>query len=127
MVSNITDRRDVNRAASISVGAAAFLTSIKLVIGIVSGSLGIMSEALHSGLDMSAAGITYTAVKSAARLPILTTIMGTEKSRTSQHLRRHLFSGSLLLGLSTKQFGGSKSMNGLKRRLSEFLSWRQAL
>jgi len=65
------DRREVNRAAAISVGAAAFLTSMKLVIGLVSGSLGIISEALHSGLDMSAAGITFTAVKRASRAPDL--------------------------------------------------------
>ncbi|RDE11156.1 MAG: hypothetical protein C4K47_10320 [Candidatus Thorarchaeota archaeon] len=71
MVSATKDRREVNRAAALSVGAAAFLTSMKLVIGIVSGSLGILSEALHSGLDMSAAIITFTAVKRAARAPDL--------------------------------------------------------
>lgn len=69
MVSVNKDRREVNRAAAISVGAAAFLTSMKLVIGLVSGSLGILSEALHSGLDMSAAGITLAAVKRSARAP----------------------------------------------------------
>jgi cation diffusion facilitator family transporter len=46
-----------------SVIAAVFITAFKFVIGILSGSLGIMSEALHSGLDMVAALITYFSVK----------------------------------------------------------------
>ena len=45
-----------------SVLAAVFLTSSKLIIGILTGSLGILSEALHSGLDMVAAVITYFSV-----------------------------------------------------------------
>ena len=46
-----------------SVIAAVFITVFKFVVGIMSGSLGIMSEALHSGLDMVAAVITYFSVK----------------------------------------------------------------
>ncbi len=49
--------------AFISVLAAIFLTGFKLVIGILTGSLGILSEALHSGLDMVAAVITYFSVR----------------------------------------------------------------
>ena len=37
--------------ALVSVVAAIFLTGSKLVIGILTGSLGILSEALHSGLQ----------------------------------------------------------------------------
>lgn len=51
------------RAALISVFAAVFLTGFKLLIGIVTGSLGILSEALHSGLDLVAAVITYFSVR----------------------------------------------------------------
>jgi cation diffusion facilitator family transporter len=50
-------------AALISVFAAIILTSFKLVIGIVTNSLGILSEALHSGLDLVAAVITYFSVR----------------------------------------------------------------
>jgi cation diffusion facilitator family transporter len=50
-----------------SVLAAVFLTTLKLFIGLVTGSLGIISEALHSGLDLVAAGVTYIAVHSAGR------------------------------------------------------------
>jgi cation diffusion facilitator family transporter len=51
------------RVALISVFAAVFLTGSKLVIGILTGSLGILSEALHSGLDLVAAIITYFTVR----------------------------------------------------------------
>ncbi|MCY3412264.1 MAG: cation diffusion facilitator family transporter [Candidatus Heimdallarchaeota archaeon] len=50
-----------------SVIAAIFLTTIKLVVGIMSGSIGILSEALHSALDLIAAGITFFAVKSSKK------------------------------------------------------------
>ncbi len=46
-----------------SVLAAIFLTSFKFVVGIITGSLGILSEALHSALDLVAAVITFFAVK----------------------------------------------------------------
>jgi cation diffusion facilitator family transporter len=49
--------------ALLSVFAAVFLTGFKLVIGILTGSLGILSEALHSGLDLVAAVITYFSVR----------------------------------------------------------------
>jgi len=46
-----------------SVIAAIFITGFKLIIGLLTGSLGIISEALHSGLDMVAAMITYFSVR----------------------------------------------------------------
>lgn len=51
------------RVALISVMAAVFLTGSKLVIGLLTGSLGILSEALHSALDMVAAVITWFSVR----------------------------------------------------------------
>ena len=51
------------RVALISVFAAIFLTVSKLIIGMLTGSLGILSEALHSGLDLVAAVITYFSVR----------------------------------------------------------------
>lgn len=51
------------KVALISVFAAIIITSGKLIIGLLTGSLGILSEALHSGLDFVAAAITYFAVK----------------------------------------------------------------
>jgi len=46
-----------------SVIAAVFLTGFKLIVGFLTGSLGILSEALHSGLDLFAAIITYFSVR----------------------------------------------------------------
>lgn len=51
------------KAAISSVVAAVFLTAFKLVVGLMTGSLGILSEAAHSGLDLVAAAMTYFAVK----------------------------------------------------------------
>lgn len=55
--------KEKKRVAFISVLAAIFLTGFKLVVGIMTGSLGILSEALHSGLDLIAAVITYFSVR----------------------------------------------------------------
>lgn len=52
-------------AALSSVVAAVFLTAFKLIVGISTGSLGVLSEAAHSGLDLMAAGMTLFAVKAA--------------------------------------------------------------
>ncbi len=49
--------------AGSSVLAAIFLTGIKLVVGLITGSLGILAEAAHSALDLVAAVITYFAVR----------------------------------------------------------------
>jgi len=57
------------RVAGISVIAAFFLTGFKLTVGILTGSLGILSEALHSGLDLVAAVITYFSVRISDRPP----------------------------------------------------------
>src|SRR5512133_2969753 len=56
-------QREKKQVALASVFAAIFLTGFKLVIGILTGSLGILSEALHSGLDLFAAIITYFSVR----------------------------------------------------------------
>jgi len=55
--------KEKKRVAFISVLAAIFLTGFKLLVGILTGSLGILSEALHSGLDLVAAVITYFSVR----------------------------------------------------------------
>ena len=46
-----------------SVLAATAITALKLVVGITTGSLGILSEAAHSGLDLIAAAITLFSVR----------------------------------------------------------------
>ncbi len=50
-------------AALSSVVAAVGLTTFKLVVGVSTGSLGILAEAAHSGLDLLAALMTFFAVR----------------------------------------------------------------
>ncbi|MCK9352436.1 MAG: cation diffusion facilitator family transporter [Candidatus Paceibacterota bacterium] len=59
---NSKNKNKENVAAS-SVLAGFVLTSGKFVIGLMTGSMGILSEAAHSLLDMGAAIITYFAVR----------------------------------------------------------------
>lgn len=49
--------------AANSVGASFLLTMMKLVVGLMTNSMGILSEAAHSLLDMGAAVITWFAVR----------------------------------------------------------------
>src|SRR3954454_17941975 len=55
------------RTALISVIAAATLIALKLGVGLASHSLGLLSEAAHSGTDLVAALLTFFAVGVAAR------------------------------------------------------------
>ena len=57
------------RIALVSVGAAVALMGIKLGTGLASGSLGLISEALHSGTDLVAALLTFFAIGVAGRPP----------------------------------------------------------
>jgi cation diffusion facilitator family transporter len=50
-------------AALTSVIAAVFLTALKAVVGVATGSLGILAEAAHSTLDLGAALLTLFAVR----------------------------------------------------------------
>lgn len=63
----LTPEQEKNRAAMASMGTAVVLTSLKLGVGWYTNSLGMLSEALHSGLDLLAAGVTLVAVRMAAQ------------------------------------------------------------
>jgi cation diffusion facilitator family transporter len=67
------------RVALISVLAAILLTVTKLTVGYLTNSLGIISEALHSGIDLIAAVMTLFAVQAAARPPDADHQFGHEK------------------------------------------------
>jgi cation diffusion facilitator family transporter len=60
---------NARRTASISLAAALLLAATKLVVGLATGSLGILAEAVHSGLDAVAAVLTLYAVGVAERPP----------------------------------------------------------
>src|SRR5438132_10015158 len=55
------------RTALVSVVAAVALIGLKLGTGIATGSLGLLSEAAHSGTDLVAALLTFFAVGVAGR------------------------------------------------------------
>jgi len=55
-------RAEKRAAAGNSVLAAIVITGLKIVVGFTTGSLGILSEAAHSGLDLIATLLTYFSV-----------------------------------------------------------------
>jgi cation diffusion facilitator family transporter len=57
------EAREKRRAALLSVASAALLVSLKAFLVLRTGSLGVLSEALHSGLDLLAAVITFLSVR----------------------------------------------------------------
>ena len=67
MPENSTTERNADRekrwAAGSSVLAAVALTGLKLLVGLTTGSLGILAEAAHSALDLVAALMTFFAVR----------------------------------------------------------------
>ena len=54
---------DKEKAALGSIAASAGLTAAKAVVGFLSGSLAILSEAAHSLIDLAATVLTYAAVR----------------------------------------------------------------
>jgi len=61
--SSTTMSAEKRSVAGNSVLAAIAITALKIVVGITTGSLGILSEAAHSGLDLIAAIITFFSVR----------------------------------------------------------------
>jgi cation diffusion facilitator family transporter len=55
-------RAEKRAVAGSSVAAALLITGGKIVVGLSTGSLGILSEAAHSALDLIAASLTYFSV-----------------------------------------------------------------
>ena len=62
-MTNNLPTREKQAVALASVVAALVLISMKLTVGLWTGSLGILSEAMHSGLDLVAAVVTYFSVR----------------------------------------------------------------
>jgi len=86
--------REKAAVALSSVIAALGLTSIKLVAGLFTGSLGILAEAAHSGLDLVAALMTLFAVRVASRPTDVTHHYGYNKV---ENLSAFLEAGLLVL------------------------------
>src|SRR6266542_2992866 len=69
VAAGISDRRPVRRAALASFFAALVLVALKLATALATGSLAMLSETAHSGLDAMVTALTLYAVSVAARPP----------------------------------------------------------
>ncbi|HEV3331755.1 MAG TPA: cation diffusion facilitator family transporter [Bryobacteraceae bacterium] len=64
----ISIARDEKQSAALgSLVAAVGITAFKVIVGVLTGSLGILAEAAHSALDLVAALVTFLAVRFSAR------------------------------------------------------------
>jgi len=68
-IDDLTNHSLKSRAAAVSIASNLTLVAFKLVVGILSGSIAIISEALHSGSDLAAALIAFWSVRRAAQPP----------------------------------------------------------
>src|SRR5260370_250716 len=59
----VEEVKEKKRAALLSVASALALLSLNTFLVLRTGSLGVLSEALHSGLDLLAAIITFLSVR----------------------------------------------------------------
>ena len=89
---NLTEAvREKKRAALESVGSSLLLVSLKVFLAVATGSLGILSEALHSSLDLVSTVVTYLSVSVA------------DKPADAEHLYGHgkveNFSAFIVTGL----------------------------
>jgi len=57
------------KTARLSVASNTFLVATKLAVGVAIGSVGIISEAIHSAIDLIAAVVAYFSVRQSARPP----------------------------------------------------------
>jgi len=66
-MTTLEGNQEKNHAALTSVIAAVALTTFKIIVGFSTGSLGILAEAAHSGLDLVAAVVTLGAVRASGK------------------------------------------------------------
>jgi len=68
-MANPQAQRAKARAAAFSVGSNTTLVAAKGIVGLATGSISILSEALHSAMDLLAAVMAYVAVRTSGRPP----------------------------------------------------------
>ena len=57
--------RGRSRAAAVSIFSNTALIALKLVAGVLTGSVAVLTEALHSGIDLLASLIAFFSVRRA--------------------------------------------------------------
>ena len=65
----MTDQRRKSRAAWLSVASNTTLVVLKIAAGLLVGSVSILSEAIHSGVDLLASFIAVMAVRASSKPP----------------------------------------------------------
>ena len=90
------------RSALVSVAAAAVLVVLKLTVGLATHSLGLVSEAAHSGTDLVAALLTYFAIRVAARPADVTHQFGHGKAEHLSALAEAAFLAAVSLFISLR-------------------------
>ena len=98
------------RSALVSVAAAAILVVLKLSVGLETHSLGLVSEAAHSGTDFVAALLTYFALRVAARPADITHQFGHSKA---EHLSALAEAGILSLASVFISFRAVERLTGV--------------
>jgi len=63
----MSEQREKSRVAALSVAFNSVLVLFKAIVGILIGSVSVLSEAIHSGMDLVAALIAFFAVRIAGR------------------------------------------------------------
>ncbi|MDL2259895.1 cation diffusion facilitator family transporter [Deltaproteobacteria bacterium OttesenSCG-928-K17] len=99
--------REKKAAAMVSIISNTTLVILKLGAGILTGSVAIISEAVHSAMDLAAALMAYVSVRVAERPPDLRHPFGHGKAEDLAAL----FEGLLIIAAGG--FVGWKAVNGL--------------
>src|SRR5258706_8686023 len=102
------------RAALVSVVAAAALVALKLSVGLATHSLGLISEAIHSGTDLVAALLTFFAVGVSGRPADPAHQYGHGKAEHLSALAEAAFlaAASVFIGVRAIERLGGSSMHG---------------
>src|SRR3954452_22885497 len=66
MTDDRTNDRIKTRAAALSIASNSLLIALKIVAGLITGSVAILTEAAHSSIDLLASMIAFVSIRKAA-------------------------------------------------------------
>ncbi|MBO9727253.1 MAG: cation diffusion facilitator family transporter [Chitinophaga sp.] len=100
VVPEVANVESKSKITTISVIASGSLAALKFIIGILTGSLGLIAEGIHSLLDLLSTLVTFVAVRVAARPPDANHPYGHERAESLGAL-----AGMILLGATALIIG----------------------
>ena len=106
------------RSAVVSVAAAATLVALKLSAGLATSSLGLVSEAAHSGTDLIAALLTYFSLRVAERPADVTHQFGHGKAEHLSALAEATFLGVVSAFISVRAHRAARPASTSRSRTS---------